>query len=272
MHVTAKLVNVYQVEKQLRGLQSRLRAAETFLSQQSKDLQQLDTKRASLEAQIKTLTAQAGDHQGEVARLDARLEQIRKQLDSAQTNKEYQAFLTEVNNYKADRDLAETAALELLGKADELKKQLGELDSQRSERDQVRQVAAGDRDARSSEIASQVQELKAKRDALAADVPPDALSILNRLLTNRGEEAMASVEVQDRKRHEYTCGSCQMSLPVDAVNGLLTNGRLTMCSSCQCLLYIGEDAVKALQPPQAGPKVTKSGASKKASSANASQG
>ncbi|MBI1190273.1 MAG: hypothetical protein GC200_06275 [Tepidisphaera sp.] len=257
MHVTAKLVNVYQVEKQLRGLQSRLRAAESFLSQQSKDLQQIDAKRTALETQIKNITAQAADHQGEVARLDARLEQIRKQLDSAQTNKEYQAFLTEVNNYKADRDRAETAALELLAKADEAKKQLAELDSQRAERDQVRQVAAGDRDARSGEIASQVQELKAKRDAMAAEVPADALTILNRLLTTRGEEAMASVEVQDRKRHEYTCGSCQMSLPVDAVNGLLTNGRLTMCSSCQCLLYIGEDAAKALQPPQASAKASR---------------
>ncbi len=251
MHVTAKLVNVFQVDKQLRGLQSRLRSAEAFLSQQSKDLQQLDGKRAALDAQLKTHAAQAADHQGEVARLDAKLESIRTQMNSAQTNKEYQAFLTEVNNYKTDRDRAETAALELLAKADEIKKQLAELDSQRGERDQVRQVASGDRDARAREIQTQVAELKAKRDQLAADVPPAALATLDRLLSQRGEEAMASIDVQDRKRHEYTCGSCQMSIPVDAVNGLLTNGKVTMCSSCQCLLYIGEDAAQALVPPTA---------------------
>jgi predicted nucleic acid-binding Zn-ribbon protein len=251
MHVTAKLFKVFQVEKQLRGLQSRLRSAESFLSQQSKELQQIDTKRSTLDGQLKTLVAQASNNQGEVARLDAKLAAIREQMNSAQTNKEYQAFLTEVNNYKADRDRAETAALEQLAKVDEFKAQMAELDGKRGERDQVRTVAASDRDARAREIETQLRELKAKREELAADVPPEALATLNRLLTQRGEEAMASVEIQDRKRHEYTCGSCQMSLPVDAVNGLLTNGKITMCSSCQCLLFLDEEAMRALQPPPA---------------------
>lgn len=259
MDVTAKLLRVFQVEKQLRGLQSRLHSAEKFLAEQNKELQGLSSRRSALEAQAKVLAAQAALAEGEVKRLDERMATVRKQMDTAQTNKEYQAFLVELNNYKTDRDKAETQALELMGKAEDLKKQSQELEGKQSERDKVRGVAASERDAHFKEIEARLVELKGQRDAAAADVPQDALTLLTRLLNQRGEEAMAPVHVQDRKRHEFTCGACQMSIPVDAVSVLLTKGKVTLCASCQCILFMDEEAIKAMQPPSkraesAGPR------------------
>ncbi|MFZ2873054.1 MAG: hypothetical protein WAZ94_01080 [Phycisphaerales bacterium] len=254
MDVTAKLLRLYQVEKQLRGLQARLQAAEKFLAEQDKDLGSLSSKRSELEHQIKLLRAQAGDREGEVKRLDERMSTIRKQMDGAQTNKEYQAFLTELNNYKVDRDRLETAALEFMQKVEDLSKTVETVEGQRSERDKVRGVAQTDREARYKEIESRLVELKAQRDQAAAEVPSDVLLMLTRLLNQRGEEAMASVQVEDRKRHEYTCGACQMSIPVDAVSALLSKGKLTLCASCQCILYLDDEAMRALNPPKAGPK------------------
>lgn len=254
MDVTAKLLRLYQVEKQLRGLQARLQAAEKFLAEQDKDLGSLSSRRSELEQQIKLLKALAGDREGEVRRLDERMATIRQQMDGAQTNKEYQAFLTELNNYKVDRDRLETAALEFMQKVEDLNKTAETIEGQRSERDKVRGVAQSDREARHKEIATRLVELKAQRDQAAAEVPGDVLQTLTRLLNQRGEEAMASVQVADRKRHEYTCGACQMSIPVDAVSALLSRGKLTLCASCQCILYLDEDAMKALNPPKAGPK------------------
>jgi len=252
MDVTAKLLRLYQVEKQLRGLQARLQAAEKFLAEQDKDLGSLSSKRSVLDQQIKVLKAQAADREGEVKRLDDRMATIRQQMDSAQTNKEYQAFLTELNNYKVDRDRHEAAALEFMQKIEDLTKTAETVEGQRSERDKVRGVAQTDREARYNEIASRLVELKAQRDQAAAEVPGDVLQMLTRLLNQRGEEAMASVQVEDRKRHEYTCGACQMSIPVDAVSALLSKGKLTLCASCQCILFLDEDAQKALNPPKAG--------------------
>ncbi len=173
---------------------------------------------------------------------------IRTQMDSAQTNKEYKAFLTEVNTFKADRDRLETAALELMAKADELKKQIAELSGKRGEREQVRKVAAGEREQRFKEIEVRVNELKAERIKLAADVPADTLTMYQRLIDQRGDEAMGPIEIQDRKRHEYTCGVCMMALPIDSVSGLLSSGKLTRCKSCECILYLEEATVKAMQP------------------------
>jgi predicted nucleic acid-binding Zn-ribbon protein len=183
-----------------------------------------------------------------MARLDAKMATIRKQMDEAQTNKEYKAFLTEINTFKADRDGLETKALELLTKSDELKKQVAELDGKRSERQQVQKVAAGERDQRFKEIETRLNELKAERAKLAAEVPSDVMSVFQRLIDQRGDEAMGPVEIADRKRHEYHCGVCMMALPVDVVSGLMSSGNLTLCKSCQCILYLDEEGKKAMQP------------------------
>lgn len=248
MSVTAKLLRVFLVDKQLRGLQSRLGGAEKFLSDQVKQLGDIDSKRKSLESQLKQAQVKAADAEGEIARLDARMNTIREQMNNAQTNKEYKAFLTEVNTYKAERDRLETSGLEHITRVEDLKKQLAELGTQKGEREGLKRVASDDREKRHSEIKDRVDELKRERESLAKDVPVEMMSILNRLVTQRGDDAMATIEIHDFKRGEFTCGACMMSLPVESVAGLLSNGKLTRCVSCQCILYLDEAAREAAQP------------------------
>lgn len=250
MDVTSQLLKVFQVEKQLRSLKSRLQGAEKFLAGQDKELATLDSQRSSLETQIKQLSAQAHNFEGECKAHDEKMAKLRAQMDSAQSNKEYKAFLTDLNTLKAERERCEGQALELMGKVDGLKKQAEELVAKREERTKVRGVASSDRDARHNEVAGKVAELEAERAGLVKDVPSDVMRDFQRLLDQRGDEAMGAIEIADAKRHEFHCGVCMMAVPVDTVVGLIKNttGKVTKCSSCQCLLYIEPDTVKALQP------------------------
>lgn len=246
MDVTSKLLKVFHVEKQIRGLSSRLTAAERFLAQQNKELDAIAAKRAALEGTYKTHLGASKGNEGEMARLTARMDAIKKQMDSAQTNKEYKAFLTEYNTLKAEADRFETAATEGLMKVDEVKKQLAELDAAKADREKVKAVAQAERDQREVEIKGRMDELKAQRVTLLAEVPADALEIFNQLLRTKGDEAMAPLEEQDRKRLEYTCGSCMMNVRIDAVTGLLSNGKLTLCTSCGSILYLEKETAEAL--------------------------
>lgn len=262
MSVTAKLLQVFLVEKQIRGLQSRLKGAESFLGDQVKQMGALETKRQQLQAQLKQAQVRAADSEGETKRLDAKIEAIREQMNNAQTNKEYKAFLTEINTFKAEKDRLETDALQVMGSLDDLKKQLGDLDKQVGERESVKKVAEGDRAKRHGEVGDRLTELRAERDKLATDVPPDALAILTRLVQQRGEDAMAPVEVHDFKRGEFHCGACMIALPVDHVAGLMSSGRMTRCVSCQCVLYMDEAAMQAVTPSKKGEKGGKGGKAK----------
>jgi len=238
MSVTAQLLRVFQVDKQIRSLQSRLKVAEGFLGAQVKEIDQIETARKALDTQLKQVTAVAADQEGEAKRLEAKMEHLREQMNNAQTNKEYQAFLTELNTIKAEKDRVEAGALEQLGKVEEVRKQLAELDAKRVQREQVRTVASKERDERFAEIEVRLNELRAERVESVTDVPKETMTMFQRLLDVRGDEAMGAIEIVDRKRHEYHCGTCMMAIPMEAVNGLLSGGRLTRCSSCQCVIYL----------------------------------
>lgn len=248
MSVTEKLLRVFRVDQQLGGLQSRLRAAEKFLEVQDKQLQEIESKRDSILSQLKQIQVVVADREGEMARLDARVEQLREQMNSAKTNKEYKAFLTELNTFKADRGSFETEALEQMTKADALKKQLAELDGLRADRVKVRQVAAGDRDKRADEIKDRLKQLQAEREKLVAEVPADALKLYAEQVRTKGDEAMAPVEELDRRHHDYHCGSCQMTLPIETVAALIKSQVVTRCVSCGCILYIEKETAESVQP------------------------
>jgi hypothetical protein len=266
MSVTTHLLRVFLVDKQLRGLQSKLRAAERFLSDQTTQIQSIETRAQTLQTQLMQWRAQAANAEGETKRLDEKIETIRTQMNSAQTNKEYKAFLTEVNTFKSERDKHETTALEAMQKAEDLAKQLETLGVQRTERQSVASVATGERDKHAAEIRERVETLTAERAKLAADVPGEAMKILDQLIKTRGDEAMAPVEELSRRDHEFNCGSCMTLLPFDLVNGLLSSDKLTRCASCGCVLYV-EDELKLSM--RESPKGLKAPAKKKAKKAPA---
>lgn len=248
MSATERLLRLFRADQQIDDLQSRLRAAERLLQEQERQVRELDAQRESLAAQLRQLAASIANHESEMARLDAHIERLRAQMNSARTNREYKAFLTEINTFKADREREESAALELMVKADSLKAEIQTLEAQRAERDRLRQAAMTERDRRRTEIASRLNQLYQERQALAKDVPPEALATYEDRRRRLKHEVMAPVLELDRRAHEYACGSCRMALPVETVNALVRGtapgAPVTLCVSCGCILYMESETAE----------------------------
>ncbi len=245
MSVTNQLLCVFRVDIEIRGLQSRLEAAERFLGEQTKKLADLGAQSDSLQTQIRQLKATTANAEGESERLKVRIDELREKMNSASTNKEYKAFLSEVNNLKEQRAVHDEQAIEGLEKVEELEAKLAELETSKADRDKVRGVAESDRQKRADEIAEKLAELRAKREALVAEVPKHVMAIYQELLDKRGEDAMAPLEIVDRRRHEYVCGSSMMSVPVEVAASLM-QGKLTLSPNDGCILYLTEEAEEEL--------------------------
>jgi len=247
MNESKKLWAVYQAERKLRGLQSRLNAAERFLADQERHLVTIDQQHGSLSSQLRQIEASTKESEDEVARIDARIEKLREEMNVARTNKEYQAFLVEINALKIERGRADEEVLGLFEKAEAIKAEIERSSETKTERTRVRDVAKQDRNTRHDEIKDRVKEIQAERDKLAAEVEPRILAELERLLEDRDEDAMAGIEVIDKRRHEINCASCMMSLPIELLSQLL-RGKLTNCSNCGCFLFLDDETAAILQP------------------------
>ncbi|MDF1809816.1 MAG: hypothetical protein P1U42_08985 [Phycisphaerales bacterium] len=241
MSVTNQLLAVFRVDIEIQGLQSRLEAAERFLGEQTRKLADLGDQAESLQTQIRQLKATTSNAEGESARIKVHVDELREKMNNASTNKEYKALLSEVNNLKEQRSGHDEQAIEGLEKIEQLQGKLDDLESSKLDRDKVRGVAESDRQNRADDIADKLAELRSKRNQLVEDVPKHALTIYQELLDNRGDDAMAPLEIVDRKRHEYVCGSSMMSVPVEVAASLM-QGKLTISPNDGCILYLTDDA------------------------------
>ncbi|HBS29600.1 MAG TPA: hypothetical protein DEB06_09170 [Phycisphaerales bacterium] len=238
MTATAKLLRLFLVDQQLRGLKSRLTAAERYLSQQDATLKELDAKGALLASQLRQLEATAKNDEVEISAIDQRVSALRERMNNSRTSKEHAALLTEISTLKADRGLIEERALGGLTKIDELRKQSEAVGAERAERVKVRDLARADRDARAAEIKDRVAELEGQRAEALKEVPKAALTAYDERTALGVDDVMAGVEEQDRRNMDYTCGSCYTHLPIEQVSILLRRGDLTTCPSCDAILYM----------------------------------
>ena len=249
MSVTEKLLRLYKVDRQLRGLKSRINQAQRYLDAQQRQLDEIARKRESMQSQLRQLDASIKNDENEAASIDQKVVALRDRLNTSTTSKQYSATLTEVNTLKADKALIEERTLELMGRADELRAGIDELDAQTTEREKIRGVAQTDLKKRQEEAGDRISELEAERAVAAEDVPLEALAAFDELAEQRDEDdVMASVEEHSRRHLEYACGSCQTILPIELINRLCGHGDLTMCVNCGAILYAEASVKETLAP------------------------
>lgn len=261
MTVTAKLLRLYLVDQQLRGLTGRLQTAEKYLADQDRMLADLAARHASLSSQLQQLEASNHNDEVEVESINARIASLRERMNNAKTSREHSAHLTEIGALKDMKQAVEDRMLDSMAQIESLRRQIADIDAQRSEREGVRQVALAEREKYAAEIKDRLDELSRQRAEARADVPAQVLAVYEQRLATGVEHVMAPIEEQDRRNLEYTCGACYTHLPIEQVSILLKRGDVVKCATCHAILYmeqqLREDFAEG-QKKKAAPKKPKS--------------
>jgi hypothetical protein len=243
MTLQAALHELFLVDQQVRGLESRLDGARSQVKVQQTKIEKLNQQIKEASEQLKQLQAASKSWENEANAVEARIAKLRDQMNTAKTNKEYSAFLVEVNTLKVEKGKHEEKALEVMGQTEKQQALLTDLQAKLAEQQKIKTHADAELEKGTAEVAQRLGEVKAQRDAAAAKVPPEALAIFNKLADDMEGEAMAPV-VQDDPRHlEYSCGGCYMSIPAEKYNQLFKFDKLVHCPSCGRILYL-EEAMK----------------------------
>lgn len=242
MAVIESLLNLFRVDTQVRGLRSRLTAAERYLAGQDKQLSDLARQHQELQNRRKQHQAGIANHELELKGFDQRIEKLRNDLNSAATTKQHQAVLTEMNSMRAKRGEIEDKMLAEIEAIEKLTEQFSSIESQMAERTKVRDRAKADLEERRNDVGARLAELETERSQAAALVPEKVLGLFDKLADDFDGEAMASIEEIDRRNREYVCSVCNMHLPFELVAQLTSRAdNVHRCPSCTRLLYVKED-------------------------------
>ena len=242
MNLTENLLVLFRVERQVRGLRSRLVSAERYLNAQIKQISELNAQ--ITEAQNRKLQLQATVANLEVQgkSVDERTEKLREELNSAQTNKQYTAILTELNTVKLERGQFDDLMIEDLEQIDRITEQIADLNAQIGEREKVQVVAQAKYDERHEEVGERLAELEVEREAAAADIPGMDLQVFEDLADAYDGEAMAEVDEVSKKHREYACGACNLQMPFENFSQLMSGtSSLIRCGACTRILYLQEE-------------------------------
>ena len=220
---------------------------------------QLDRKSRAVKAQTVRLTTiedELADKHEEVKRRQVATAQIelqfksrqvsidkhRQQLNSAKSNKEYSAILTQLNTERADNSKLEDSVLQEMTAIDQVNasrdQMKQELDVQRGKLVEMENIHQQER----QRLEEQIAKLEDQRQEAASVVPPTALAVFERVAHSHEGQAMAQVLKSHPKREEYLCNGCNMSIPVEVVNSLMTRDDLQQCQICGRVLYL-EDMI-----------------------------
>ncbi|QNN21047.1 hypothetical protein HED60_01770 [Planctomycetales bacterium ZRK34] len=240
------LHELYLVDQQVRGLQSRLDGAQAYVRAQTNKLDALNKQLAELSEQHRQAQATEANLENEVKSIEQRIDKLREQMNSAKTNKEYSAFLVEVNTFKADKAKIEERALELLGESDKIAERMSQVKAQAEDQQKIKAHAEAELEKRRAEVGEDLDRLNAKRKEAAAAVPGDALAVFEKLADDTDGEPMAPVEQDDPRRMEYNCGGCFMAIPAEVVNRLATQDNIVLCTSCGRILYLAAPMREAM--------------------------
>ena len=251
MSVQDQLHTLYLVDRQLLALRSRVDAAARRRAAQTTRLEQHERQHEELTTQLKEAKARVATQEKTAAGIDERVEALRQTMSNVKSNKEYSALLVEVNTLKTEKGRFEDAALTEMSAVDDLEHRLKLLETKTDE--QRKLVAGAEKDVNDgeSEIRDQLDELNRRREAAAGPIDANTLGLYDKLFEEFEGEALGEIEEQDRRRMEYTCGACFMSLPIQKVNATLTaTDRPVQCSSCQRILFASGELKEALAPKE----------------------
>jgi uncharacterized protein len=242
MALQEKMHELFLLDQQVRGLRSRVDAAEGRLRSHSVKLEQLERQHQELVGQYKHVQVLAADLENQVQSAEQRINHLREQMNSVKSNKEYSALLIEVSTLKNERGKLEEQALVEMERQERIKEEVEALHQRVLEQQKTVEVARQEVGAAQAEVRERLDEVSSQRDQAEKNVPLEARTLFRRLADIHDGEALATVVEENRRHMEYSCGGCYMSIPIERVNTLMMRpDEMSCCPSCGRILYMDQE-------------------------------
>jgi predicted nucleic acid-binding Zn-ribbon protein len=235
------LMKLQSVENRLRAARAKLARCRRNVIIQENQIRSLQNALEAKKEEIQLTRVQSDRLELELKSRDEEIAKLRASLNTAKTNKEYAALLTQLNTTKADNSKNETQILELLKdiEADEAEclKIQEQIDQQKQTLEQTRKES----EQLANKYQAEIEEIEVEWNQVAGAIPKDPLEIFKRVAETYDGEALATIDQQEGKTEAYTCGGCFMGITAESVNLLMTRDDIIRCPNCTRILVLGSE-------------------------------
>lgn len=187
-----------------------------------------------LEESVKELEKRRTSLEGDIELSNEKIKVWQNQLSQAKSEKEYRAFLKEIDGSKKENGKKEEEILEIMEKVEEDKNSLKEKDEALSESLNKFEEIRKENEKKMKTMGKELTEINKSRSELANEIKPDYLRKYETV--RRGRKRSAVVPAKDG-----TCLGCHMSLPPQIFIHVLKRDMLVDCPFCHRILFWEEE-------------------------------
>lgn len=231
------LIKLQSIENRLRAIKSKLSRSRRSVVFQENQVRTLQNQFEAKKEEIKLTRVQCDRLELELKTRDVEVAKLRTALNTAKTNKDYSAILSQMNTYKADNSKIETQVLDLYKNIETDEQQCSDIQTKIvAEKDKLEQLRK-DSESKSQQYETEIATVESEWQKASGEIPKPVLEIFNRVADTYDGEAIANAE-QQQGSEAYTCGGCFMTLRLDIINQLLTKDEVIRCPSCTRIVVI----------------------------------
>ncbi len=233
-NVTAEtLRTLHRIRQQLDDLNERLQRGPRVVRAHQANVERTESELQALRAEVLALRVATDDKQSQLGTSEASIAKRRLQLRAAASNREFQALQDEIAAAVKANEVLEIEILEAMEKLDDCEQKIGAAVDAVAKAQEEAKKAAQQVAEQEPLIRGDVERLRAELEQCEAELPGDFRDIYQRVIRQKGEDALAPVEGE-------FCAGCHQHVPVNMINALMLNRPVT-CKACGRLLYLPED-------------------------------
>ena len=234
------LIKLQSVENRLRAAKAKLTRSRRSVIIQENQIRSLQSALEAKKEEVQLARRQSDQLELELKMRDQEVTKLRASLNSAKTNKEYAAVLTQLNTTRADNSKIETQVLELMKAVDVDQEECTNLQKQIEEQKQELEQTRKKVESSAAEFEAEIAKIQAEWNDVARSIPRKALEIFNRVAETYDGEAVVKIEEQEGRTSAYSCGGCYMGVPAESVNVLMTKDDILRCPNCTRILVLSD--------------------------------
>jgi len=235
------LIKLQSVENRLRVEKAKLTRCRRNIIIQENQIRTLQNAIEAKKEEVQLSKVQFDRLELELKSRDEQITRLRASLNTAKTNKEYAAVLTQLNTTKADNSKIESQSLELLKNIEADEAECKEIQKQINEQKQHLEQLRTEVETLAGRYQTEIDQIQAEWDQVAQTIPQKPLEIFKRVTETYDGQAVAVIEQQNGKKGAYSCGGCFMGLTIECVNLLMTKDDIIRCPNCTRILVLGSE-------------------------------
>lgn len=226
------LRTLHRIHRQLADLRERRDRGPRLIRNADAHVAHQEQLLAAVQNEEKAMRMAADKKQLDLKAAEAKIQELQRKLNTASSNKEYQALKEQMAATEMANSVLADEILEALEKIDAMGPRIAEADDALRK---AREKAAKTHSSVEEEmprVAGDIARLEAELKEAEVALPTESKELYNRVVRQRGEDALAAVEDQ-------TCLGCYTNVPLNVCNQIML-GYPVFCKTCGRLLYIPE--------------------------------